>query len=406
MFRRIEIENLGPVRKAALDLAPVTVLLGANASGKSSLLHALEFLGQIINRNLTHAEYAGFPITAANWPAIIHRGQVGERVKLSMWGNDYPFAIDLPHYRAQIGIDEAWTKTKLATQGPEALPDVEILADQMVDPAAATHVISGGPGKFRIRSLEIGAARPHNTSAPFLVHGIVTTGRIRGLEDLNAFATRLGGGRYFKPSSSEMTAMTAHGRVTAGGSGFINKLAALQNRDSRLFARIEDRLRQEFPHIEQVNMPGEGNIRSLEFKTSRSSVATPADLEADGVLTTLFLLWAAFSSSEHTVLLLDDPESGLHPHRMARRVEFLRELAAGKVTGYPVHVVAATQSVEFVRYFGIDEVRIVEFDAENGTQVRKVDEDETIKRLIEKFGSTTADLWYSGALGGVPGTRS
>ena len=52
-IKSITIQNFkGIRRKAVIPLAPVTMLFGANSSGKSSILHALIYLFEVIvNRN-------------------------------------------------------------------------------------------------------------------------------------------------------------------------------------------------------------------------------------------------------------------------------------------------------------------------------------------------------------------
>ncbi|MET8243316.1 AAA family ATPase [Streptomyces sp. NPDC005202] len=48
MITRIEIDGYKSFDGFALDLPPFTVLVGANASGKSNLLEAVDLLGQLI----------------------------------------------------------------------------------------------------------------------------------------------------------------------------------------------------------------------------------------------------------------------------------------------------------------------------------------------------------------------
>lgn len=48
MITRIEIDGYKSFDGFALDLSPFTVLVGANASGKSNLLEAVDLLGQLI----------------------------------------------------------------------------------------------------------------------------------------------------------------------------------------------------------------------------------------------------------------------------------------------------------------------------------------------------------------------
>ena len=47
MITRVEIENWKAIRKVSVDLGPMTVLVGPNDAGKSTILQALEFLGQV-----------------------------------------------------------------------------------------------------------------------------------------------------------------------------------------------------------------------------------------------------------------------------------------------------------------------------------------------------------------------
>jgi predicted ATPase len=129
-------------------------------------------------------------------------------------------------------------------------------------------------------------------------------------------------------------------------------------------------------------------------------------MEAEGVLTTLFLLWAGETMPGEGTLLIDEPEAGLHPHLMGKRVEFLRSLATGEFTGHPLRVVVATQSVDFVRWLAPSEVRVVEYSQQTGTLVHEIPESETLRTLVEKFQTNTGDLWYSGSIGGVPETEA
>jgi predicted ATPase len=200
-----------------------------------------------------------------------------------------------------------------------------------------------------------------------------------------------------------MLTTVANGNVLPAGEGFVAALAALQNRESERFEAIEKRLRDLFPHIQRIRFDVEGNTRRLVFETNRSKRLTPAQLEADGVLTTLFLLWAGATTPPHGTLLLDEPEAALHPHLMGQRVEFLRSLANGEFTGYPLRVVVATQSVDFVRWLDTSEIRVVEYGAETGTLVHSLPESETLRELVDKFQNNPGDLWYSGAIGGIPG---
>jgi predicted ATPase len=194
-------------------------------------------------------------------------------------------------------------------------------------------------------------------------------------------------------------------QVLPAGEGFIAALAALQNRELERFLAIEEHLRSLFPHIRRIRFEVDKSIRALVFETTRSRELTPASMEADGVLTTLFLLWAGATIPPHGTLLIDEPETALHPHLMGRRIDFLRSLANGEFTGHPIRVVVATQSVDFVRWLDVSEIRVVEYSQETGTHVHAIPDSETLHALTNKFQANVGDLWYSGTIGGTPGTE-
>jgi predicted ATPase len=237
-----------------------------------------------------------------------------------------------------------------------------------------------------------------------IITGLVEVPPLREqLKDLNAFLASFGVARYFRPNSAAMLAAVGGGEVRPAGEGFVAALAALQNRESERFETIEKQLGLLFPHIQRIRFEVEGDARRLVFGTNRSTRLTPAELEADGVLTTLFLLWAGATTPPHGTLLIDEPEAALHPHLMGQRVEFLRSLANGDFTGHPLRVVVATQSVDFVRWLDTSEIRVVEYGPETGTLVHSLPESETLRELVDKFQANPGDLWYSGAIGGIPG---
>ena len=46
MLTKVKIENFKSIRKLDLELAPLTILVGPNASGKSNVLEAVAILAQ------------------------------------------------------------------------------------------------------------------------------------------------------------------------------------------------------------------------------------------------------------------------------------------------------------------------------------------------------------------------
>ncbi len=403
MLERIEIENLGSIRKAELTLSPLTVLLGANASGKTTVMRGIELFAALRSEPLPEAKFADFALTGSSWPKLIHGGEVSHR--LGFRASVQPTPSE-PDYEMQIGINWERVGSSIVAQAGEVQPEPEFLAERLRDPGRSW--IERGTGAYKLRERQVGLQGPQTTSIAHTVArlgSVLPTARTE-LDGLIQFVESFGAAHYFRPNSSAMLSYTFKSTVWPDGSGFIPALATLQNRESERFEAIEQRLSTLFPHIQRVRFEigAEGKIQRLVFETRRSKQLVPAALEAEGVLTTLFLLWAGATTPPHGTLLIDEPETALHPHLMGRRVEFLRSLANGGVTGHPLRVVVATQSVDFVRWLEPAELRVVEYSPGTGTLIHAIPESETLHTLTDKFQTNTGDLWYSGALGGVPGT--
>jgi predicted ATPase len=403
MLERIEIENLGSIRKTGLSLGPLTALLGANASGKTTVMRGIDLFAALRSRPLQTVTFAGHALNGPNWPTLLHGGDPAKRLIFRAFIQSGSLE---PDYEMQIGIDWERVSTRIFEQTEALSPEPEFLAERLPREKIEYDETNVGEYLYGIRGTLVPHLRPRSISIACMIlrFGNIPTFMTEA-RDLIQFMESFGTARYFRPNGAAMLRGSDDGEVWSAGEGFVEALAALQNRRSERFEAIEGRLREIFPHIQRIrfDIGSDGKTRRLLFETTRSTRLTPAKLEADGVLTTLFLLWAGTTTTPHGTLLIDEPEAALHPHLMGKRVEFLRSLASGEFTGYPLRVVVATQSVDFVRWLEPSEVRVVEHSQETGTLVHVLPESETLRALVDKFQANTGELWYSGAIGGIPG---
>jgi predicted ATPase len=400
MLERIEIENLGAIEKTALSLSPLTVLVGANASGKTTVMRGIELFAALLSESLTDVTFAGHALTGDQWPVLLHGGDETKQLVLRAFISQ---GSAEPDYELRLGINWEHVSASIVEQAGSGLMEPEFLFERLRDARGGWHQADSGP--YAVPGVGQVSQRQASVANTLRRLGNVPIFRER-LKEVVQFLESFGTARYFRPNGAAMLVPTEDGKVLPTGEGFVAALATLQNREVERFEAIEKNLCQLFPHIRRIrfDIGRDGSMRHLVFETDRSKRLTPADLEADGVLTTLFLLWAGATTPPHGTLLLDEPEAALHPHLMGKRVEFLRSLAQGSFTGSPLKVVIATQSVDFVRWLELPEIRLVEYSRETGTRVHALPESETLSTLVEKFQANLGDLWFSGALGGVPGT--
>jgi len=55
MINKIQLRNFRSIKNESIELSPLTVIVGANNTGKSNLIKALEFVGDIAGIGLHKA---------------------------------------------------------------------------------------------------------------------------------------------------------------------------------------------------------------------------------------------------------------------------------------------------------------------------------------------------------------
>ncbi|MDI3337938.1 DUF3696 domain-containing protein [Defluviimonas aestuarii] len=84
---RIEIENFkGIGRRQAIDLRPITLLFGPNSAGKSTVLHALHYAREIIERRNANADstIAGGALNLGGFQNIVHGRDLDRPIRIRL----------------------------------------------------------------------------------------------------------------------------------------------------------------------------------------------------------------------------------------------------------------------------------------------------------------------------------
>ena len=91
-------------------------------------------------------------------------------------------------------------------------------------------------------------------------------------------------------------------------------------------------------------------------------------------------------------IIIDEPELGLHPYAITLLGALLRSVALR------TQVIVATQSVQLVNEFKIEDLIIVE--CENGCSLFRRCREEEFKSWLENY--SVGELWEKNILGGRP----
>jgi len=130
----------------------------------------------------------------------------------------------------------------------------------------------------------------------------------------------------------------------------------------------------------------------LRWKHKGSDLYFDANDLSDGTIRFICLTTLLLQPNIPTMILVDEPELGLHPFALNILASLFR--VASKKT----QIIASTQSVTFADYFDVDNILIVD-RKENATVISKLDESK-LKEWLEEY--SIGELWQKNLLGGNP----
>ena len=172
-------------------------------------------------------------------------------------------------------------------------------------------------------------------------------------------------------------------------------LYLLQQKHPVQFRHIEEHIRLVAPFFDRFELaPSQLNEKKikLEWRQKGSDAYFDAYSLSDGTLRFICLATLLLQPNPPALILLDEPELGLHPFAIRILAEMLE--AASK----RVQVILATQSVTLLNNFSPKDVIVAENDGLK-TTFKRLDE-QKLSMWLEDF--SIGDLWEKNVLGGRP----
>jgi len=340
----------------------LTVIIGANATGKSSLFDFLRFIGRAVQDPLP-------PEIDARSPAgrlLFHGGQpeqitfaltldLGQRIPLR-----YEVQVMGPIGEPSVA-SERLTTTEPLRDGEMPIGEPSVASERR-DVEKPFSFLDFTRGRGVVRERERRLVRHAWTVAPnelalrrTLDPTLVTLSRIQCL----LAAWRVYGGFDVSPaavvrqpvlSDSDPTLM-----LNEDGSNLSAVLMSLYVEHRDVWDELESHLRSGAPGFEALHVKprgGPGTVMGTWRERGIDAELTLADL-SDGTLR--FLCWAVLCLSPNLppLLCVDEPELGLHP-RLLPLLAGLFKLASART-----QVLVATHSPYFLSHFELDEIAVM-----------------------------------------------
>lgn len=358
MLERIRLTNFKSFVDEGVQLAPLTLLVGANASGKSNLLDAIRFLqgaalGMTFDEILTKGSRGG----VTTWPGIrggakeiAHEGsdsftlettwcprdlialQKGDPVAPRNW----PGATT--HYRiaCQVNGGTKLVHERLSMKG-EAKDAADVIYETGDVEGSGIKVIRpGGPNSWHTSKASIlGMAADYvwlRGEVSHILFQDIQPSAMRGWGDVNA------------PFGTE-------------GENFAGRLAAHFAEQPSARLTVVDWLRQlcapEIDDIDFIRSEELGEVMLVLVEKGGRRVS--ARSISDGTLRFLGLFVALNFLEPHPVVVVEEIDTGLHPTRLRALAEMLEQVPRER----PVQIIATTHSPTLLQWLSPEALRNV-----------------------------------------------
>ena len=174
------------------------------------------------------------------------------------------------------------------------------------------------------------------------------------------------------------------------GAGLAGVYDAIRNRGDDAFSRISDSIRKLFPTVRYVGLRNSSSgTKELQLELT-DGTKVPASALSEGLV--LYLAFAALPYlGQPPVVLVEEPENGLHPARIKDVVRVLREVSKHS------QVFLATHSPLLVNELEPHEVYVTTRHPTEGTTVTRLDETENFAERSSVYQN--GELWIAYADG-------
>ena len=178
------------------------------------------------------------------------------------------------------------------------------------------------------------------------------------------------------------------------GEDLVSCLYTLRETDADRFEAIEATLRAGFPDFERLNFPpvAAGTL-SMTWKDKTSKHPFYLHQLSEGTLRFLWLTTLLQSPGLTSVTMIDEPEVSLHPELLALLSDLLREASER------TQLIVATHADRLVRFLKPSELLTISLDDHGSAEFMRADELDLEKWLKEY---TLDEVWRMGRIGGRP----
>ena len=348
-----------------LELRPINLLIGANGSGKSNFIGLFAFLHEIREGRLQK-----YVRTNGGAEQLLHFG--------SKETQEIHVHVSFDNERNQYGLTLEPTTEDLLLPADERA----YFWDKSQYPSPYDTVLSA-----RDKGREAGISDPEATRTARFVRDDLARWRLYHVHDTSASSPMRKTARL---DDNEL--------LRADGSNLPAFLYRLQETHADAYRLIRRTTQQVAPFFDSFHLrpdPLNEETIKLAWRHGESDQYFGAATLSDGTLRFIALATLFLQPKElrPSVILVDEPELGLHPHAITLLASLIKQAAAD------TQVIVSTQSSLLLDHFEPEDVLVAE-RKRGATQLRRLDS-AGLGDWLEEYG--LGQLWEKNELGGRPG---
>jgi len=356
----LRVRNYGCIQDASLTLSPLHALIGPNDSGKTTILRAIKTVAFVLSFRPMDRE-------ALLYSTLMRNCESADSV---FFGSTSPSARE----RATVGI----SPLDLGISMPRSKASLEITFLRK----------AGGDCKYRTFWID-GSAPPGWLPGHWRSRGSLHT--MAEINEIlrNCTLLRLGPDALRTPHKLLQDGVPITFQDERG-LGLPAIYDAIQNRDIDAFLALNAELVRLFPDIKSIRLTNPTNDTKSVGVNLVDGTFVPSESMSEGML--YYLAFAALRYIDQpAILLIEEPENGLHPARIVEVMRVLRELS--KTT----QIILATHSPLVVNELEPHEVSVITRNRDTGTRATLMKDTANFEERSKVYA--LGELWLSYANG-------
>jgi len=362
----ISLSGYKSIKNLDLDLTPINVLIGANGSGKSNLISLFKMLRSMMQYpgklRIFVGQAGGASSLLFEGPKQTHQIQATLGYNTQSGQHDYAFKLSyVPGKDELIFLEE---KYRFLPNSLNENVDWRILGEGHQEAELLQEATLGDSTARTIQNLIQKTALYH-------FHDTSETARIRQKWDKED-------NRYLREDGGNLAPF----------------LLRLKNHEPLYYKRIVEALGLIVPFFGDFELEPIYNSVLLQWTEKESNFLFSSHQASDGMLRTMALITLLLQPPEQLpdILILDEPELGLHPYT----IDILGDLinSASRHT----QVILATQSTLLINCFEPEDIIVVERRNRQSYFSRLNPSD--FQEWLKKY--PLSELWEKNVIGGIP----